>query len=79
MAATAAAAKLGPPHGDDLDACLSEQRIGVSVAVVGHDNAGLQRDDVVAIIPLLALGLVDVAPGRMRSLDREPEPLMIRG
>src|SRR6185312_1650242 len=63
MAAAAAATKLGPANRDHFDAGLSEQRIRVPVAVVGHDDAGLERHHVVAVIPLLALGLVDVAAG----------------
>ena len=35
----------------------------VGVALVGDDDAGLERDDVVAVVPLLALLLVVVAPG----------------
>ena len=42
---------------DDLDARLAQQRVGVGVAVVGEHDAGLDRDRVVAAVPLLALGL----------------------
>ena len=44
--------------------CLRMQRVGVLVALVGDDDAGLEGDDVVAVIPLLALGLPLVAAGR---------------
>ena len=35
----------------------------VGVALVGDDDAGLEGDDVVAVVPLLALLLVGVAAG----------------
>ena len=63
MAAAAAAAEFAAAHGDDFDAGLAQQRVGVGVAVVGDDHAGLERDDVVAVVPLLALRLPGVAAG----------------
>ena len=63
MAAAAAAAEFRAAHRDHLDPGLAQQRVGVRVAIVGHDHAGLERDDVVAVVPLLALGLPGVAAG----------------
>src|SRR6478735_2608005 len=48
---------------DDLDAGLAHLGDRVGVALVGDDHAGLERDDVVAVVPLLALLLVLVAAG----------------
>jgi len=42
---------------------FAQLRVGVRVAVVADDDAGRQRDDVVAVVPLLALGLPGVAAG----------------
>src|SRR5215218_10899469 len=63
MAAAAAAAELAAPDGDDFDTGLAQERVGVGVAVVGDDDARLERHHVVAVVPLLALGLVGVAAG----------------
>src|SRR4030095_8620798 len=61
-----AAAAAGPEpraaNRDHFHASLAQQRVRVDVAVVSDDDAGFQRDDIVAVVPLLALGLVDVAP-----------------
>ena len=48
---------------DDLDACLSHLGDRVGVALVGDDDTGLEGDDVVAVVPLLALLLVLVTAG----------------
>ena len=61
--AAAAAAELGAGDRDDLDALAPEPRVRVDVALVGDDDAGRDREDVVAVVPLLALGLVLVAAG----------------
>ena len=63
MAAAAAAAEFVTGDRDDLDAGLAQQGVGVGVALVGDDHAGLQSDHVVAVVPLLALGLVGIAAG----------------
>ena len=63
MRAAAAAAELEPLDRDDLDARLAQRGVGARVALVGDDDAGLERDDVVAVVPLLALGLERVAAG----------------
>ena len=52
-----------PCDRDDLDAGLAHLRDRERVALVGDDDAGLERDDVVAVVPLLALLLVGVAAG----------------
>ncbi|EGE57167.1 hypothetical protein RHECNPAF_470050 [Rhizobium etli CNPAF512] len=74
MAATTAAAEFGAANGDDLDPRLAQKRIRVGVAVVGDDDAGLERDDIVAIVPLFALGLVGIAAGfdgaQLRQVER---------
>ena len=43
-AAAAPPAELAGGDGDDLDACLAQQGVGVGVAVVADDDAGLERD-----------------------------------
>jgi hypothetical protein len=63
VAATPPAPELRAGDGDDLDALLAELGVGVDVAVVGHHHARLQRHDVVAVVPLLALLLEGVAAG----------------
>ena len=73
MPAAAAAAQLGADDRDDLDAGLAQQRVGDGVAVVGEDDARLDRDGVVAAVPLLALGGVDVAAGLDDPQLGEPE------
>ena len=52
-----------PSIGIDLDPGLTHLRDRVGVALVGHDHTWLERDDVVAVVPLLALLLVLVASG----------------
>lgn len=61
MPAAATAAELGALDGDDFDPSAAQKRIGVDIAVVADDHAGLERNDVVAVIPLLAFDLVAVA------------------
>ena len=61
--AAAALAELEALDRDDLDARLAHLRDRERVALVGDDDAGLERDDVVAVVPLLALLLVGVAAG----------------
>ena len=58
-----ASAELAAGDRDDLDAGLAELRVGVDVALVGDDDARADGEDVVAVVPLLALGLVLVAAG----------------
>ena len=71
MSAAAAPAEFGAADRDDLDPGLSQKRVGVDVAVVGDDHAGLERDDVVAVVPLLALGLEEFPPvATVRSFFR---------
>src|SRR6476619_5896900 len=48
---------------DHLDPRLAHLRDGEGVALIGHDDTGLERDDVVAVVPLLPLLLRLVATG----------------
>src|SRR5215472_3725753 len=57
VAATAPLSEFRSLNRDHLDASFAELGIGVVVAIVGYDHTGLQRDHVVAILPLLALSL----------------------
>ena len=61
VAAAASAAELLAGDREDLDAGLRELRVRRLVALVGDDDAGLERDDVVAVVPLRALRLELVA------------------
>ena len=67
--AATATAQLAAGDGDDLDAGLAELRVGVDVALVRDDDAGSDGEDVVAVVPLLALGLA-VVPAGGEHLDR---------
>ena len=73
--AAASPAELGPGDGDDLDALLAERGVGVDVALVGDDDAGREGQDVVAVVPLLALGLEAVAAGRHDAQRGDAERL----
>ena len=73
VAAAAASAQFGPDDGDDLDAGLAQQRVGVGVAVVGEDDAGFDGDEVVAAVPLLTLGVVVGAAGLHHPEFRQPQ------
>src|SRR6185312_13233401 len=53
VAAAATAAKLLARDRVHLDAGLGELRVGRLVALVGDDGPGPQRDDVVAVVPLV--------------------------
>src|SRR5918994_6700753 len=48
---------------DHLDPGFPHLADGVGVALVGHDHAGLEGDDVVAVVPLLAFLLVGIPAG----------------
>ena len=63
VTAATAPAEFGADDGNDLDAGFAEQRVGGGVAVVRDHYAGFDGDQVVAAVPLLALGVVDVATG----------------
>src|SRR5262245_48610567 len=56
-------AELEALDGDDLDARLAQGGVRPDVALVGHHDAGLQGHDVVAVVPLFALGLEGVPAG----------------
>src|SRR3954452_6114865 len=70
-AASLAELEAGDLH--DVHARLAHLRDRVRVALVGDDNARLEGDDVVAVVPLLALLLVLVAAGLddMQLLDAQ--------
>src|SRR5581483_2307031 len=59
----APAPELAARDGDDLDPVPAQLRVGVDVALVGDDDAGRDSEHVVAVVPLLALGLELVAAG----------------
>jgi hypothetical protein len=63
MTAAAATTEFGSTDSDHLDPSLAEQRVRVGVAVIRHHDAGLQGDDVIAVVPLLPLGLPRIAAG----------------
>src|SRR5215831_14575470 len=63
VATATALAQLEPLDRDHLDAGLAQRGVGAGVALVGDDHAGLERDHVVAVVPLLALGLEVVPAG----------------
>src|SRR5215468_5258325 len=65
MAAAAAAAELGADDGDDLDAFLAQERVGVGVAVVGENDTRRDAYEVGAAVPLCPLAHV----GRAAGLD----------
>src|SRR5215213_2290030 len=62
--APSAAAQFEAFDCDHLNARFAQLRVRVGVALVGNNDAGLDRDEVVAVVPLLPLGLVFVAAGR---------------
>ncbi len=51
----------------------AQQRVGVGVAVVGEHHAGLDGDEVVAAVPLLALRVVVGAAGLHHPQLVKPE------
>src|SRR6476469_5857572 len=63
MPATAALAKLEALDRDDLDTSFTHLRDRERVPLIGDDHTRLEREDVVAVVPLLALLLVGVATG----------------
>src|SRR5690242_1973270 len=63
VAAAAALAEFEPTDGDHLDPRLAQGGVRTGVALVGDDDPGFERDDVVPVVPLLALGLEGVPAG----------------
>src|SRR5947209_7630844 len=55
MSTAATAAQLRAFNRDDLDTLLAQQCVGVDVSVVGDNDARLECNDVVAVVPLFAL------------------------
>src|SRR5215203_1695991 len=62
--AAAAAAEFLAGDRDDLDAVLPQESVGRGVALVAEDHAGSDGEEVVAVVPLLAL--------RAEQVDRRP-------
>src|SRR6185312_12552375 len=73
MATAAPAAELLAGNRVHLDSGLRELRVRRLVALVGDHRARPQRDDVVPVVPLIALGLELVSPGRDDPQLFEPE------
>ena len=63
----------------DLHPCLAHLGDRERVALVGHDHTGLERDDVVAVIPLLSLLLIAIPPGLHDVKLRDTEGIGHRG
>jgi hypothetical protein len=63
VTAAAALAQLKARDRDHLDADLAQRGVGPGVSLVRHHHAGFQGDHVVAVVPLLALGLEGVSAG----------------
>ena len=86
MRAAAPATELEALDRDHLDPLLAQAGVRVDVALVGDHHPGLQADDVVAVVPLLAGGLERVAAGGdhaqrvdlERRLDRLHHPAVER-
>src|ERR1700751_3586240 len=63
VAAAAAAAELLSRNGVDLDPGGRQPLVGHFVSLVRDDDARRERDEVVAVVPLVALGLELVSSG----------------
>src|SRR3954471_14273016 len=61
--ASTATAELAARDGDDFDALLAQVGVGRDVALVAHDDAGLDGQEVVPVVPLLTLRSSDVLVG----------------
>src|SRR5215469_16748564 len=55
VAAAAALTELEPFDRDHFDPGLAQRGVGAGVALVGDEHPGLERDHVVAVVPLLPL------------------------
>lgn len=64
MAAPTPASQLRAWDRDDLDTSLAQARISIVVTVVGHNHTRFERQHIVAVFPLLALGLEFVTARR---------------
>src|SRR5215469_8945960 len=53
-----APSKFSAYDGDDFDACFTQQRVGIDIAVIGEDNARRCADEVGSTVPLRALSHV---------------------
>src|SRR6516225_3680036 len=63
VAAAAALAELEALDRDHLDPGLAQRGVGAGVALIRDDHPGFERDHVVAVVPLLPLGLERVPAG----------------
>ena len=61
MSTATAATEFRTAYRDHFNACLPQQRVRISVAVVGNHDARLEGHDIVAVIPLFAFGFVGIA------------------
>ena len=57
MATTTPTSQFGARDRDYFDPSLTQSGIGVVIAIVGYNQTRLKRENVVAILPLLALSL----------------------
>ena len=60
---------------DNLNTRLVQEGVGVDVALVSNDDAGLEAQQVVGVIPLFAGGLIGIATGRDVAQFREAKGL----
>ncbi len=54
MAAATTAAKLGAYDGNDLDALLTQKRVGVGVAIICEDDTRTGANEIGTTVPLRA-------------------------
>src|SRR4051794_105162 len=73
VAASAPTAQLLAGDRVHLDAGGGELHVGRLVALVPHDDSRRERDDVVAVVPLIALGLEGIAARRNDAKPLETE------
>src|SRR3954469_12611134 len=76
VAAAAPLAELLPGDREHLDAGLRQLRVRRLVALVGDHDPRRERDDVVAVVPLVALGLELVAARGDELQVRDPERVL---
>ena len=57
MAATTSTTQFGSLDCDNFDASFTQFRIRVIVAIIGHDYSWLKGKHIIAVLPLLSLGL----------------------
>ena len=57
MAAATSSAQFGSLDGDNFDASFTKFCVRVIVAIIGHDDSWLKSKHIIAVLPLLPLGL----------------------